>query len=92
MILQLNHNIVMGAIYYYYGEYKETCGTNHARNIEPLAMVEMFQRLMEVHEVKYDCHIGDGDSKAECVNHVQKRILTKRRNCKKNKKRHWRYG
>ncbi|XP_014479554.1 PREDICTED: uncharacterized protein LOC106746921 [Dinoponera quadriceps] len=88
----------------WYEEHKETCDANHvgpAGNMEPLAMVKMFQRSEELHEVKYDCYIGDGDSKTynkvvenvqydvtkkECVNHVQKRMGTRLRNCKKTTK------
>lgn len=69
-----------------------------AGKMETDAMVEMFQRAEELHGTKYVNYIGDGDSKTynkiaealphevkkkECVNHVQKRMGTRLRNCKK---------
>lgn len=69
--------------------------------MEADAMLEMFQRAEELHETKYVNYIGDGDSKTynkivqtlsydvkkkECVNHVQKRMGTRLRNCKKGNK------
>jgi len=88
----------------WYEEHEESCDANHvgpSGNMEPHAMVEMFQRSEQLHQVKYDCYVGDGDSKTynevvenvpydvtkkECVNHVFKRMGTRLRNCKKTTK------
>lgn len=63
-------------------------------------MAEIFSRTEELHGKKHVNYIGDGDSKTynkiveqispevkkkECVNHVEKRMGTKLRNCKKTK-------
>ena len=64
------------------------------------AVIEMFRRSLENLGVRFLYYVGDGDSKTgiikaapygktevtkkECVGHVQKRIGTRLRACKKN--------
>ncbi|XP_011864345.1 PREDICTED: uncharacterized protein LOC105560124 [Vollenhovia emeryi] len=69
--------------------------------MEPAAMVKIFERAEALHDTRYVNYIGYGDSKTynkivesvsyevkkkECVNHVQKRMGTRLRNCKKANK------
>jgi len=65
--------------------------------MEPDAMLEIFQRAEELYGVKYVNYIWDGNCKTykkiveqlpyvqkkECINHVQKRMGNRLRNCKK---------
>jgi len=85
----------------WYDTHAENCDTNHndpAGNMEPAAMVKIFERVEALHGTRYVNYISNGDSKTynkivetvsykvqekECINHVQKRMGTRLRNCKK---------
>lgn len=85
--------------------HQNNCCANHEGSSEKMqvdAVVEMFKRSEEKHNVQYKNYIGDGDSKTytailkaapygknevakkECIEHVQKRMGTRLRECVKN--------
>ncbi|XP_018403393.1 PREDICTED: uncharacterized protein LOC108780253 isoform X1 [Cyphomyrmex costatus] len=80
----------------WYSEHKEECSANHAGKMEVNAILEMFARAEDIHDVKYKQYIGNGGTKTfktllkqdsevekkECVNHVQKRMAARLRNLK----------
>ena len=83
----------------WYEDHKEECSSNHegsAGKMEVDSITEMFSTSEEKYGVKYGNHIGDGDSKtfkavldlkpyvADC--HVEKRMGSRLRNVKKEKK------